>query len=379
MAHRTPRLLAAVVLAVALLAGCAPDGATVARLEAKAERAKSLIVARAEVGEDVAPIVARMHRAKAHFDRGEVAEGEAILDSVIAALERREPVSAPDAAAGGPVDTAFGAPRRVTIAGYDEALGAMEPFITRDGRYLVFNSQPRDGVPPDLHYAERVDELTFRYRGPVRGANSPSVDGAPSLDANGQLYFVSPRDYAARLATLHTARFVDGGVSGLRLVAGDVAPGRPGMLNMDAEISADGRTLYYCINEWNVRHNIPKTSDLRVAHLTADGFVTAPDSREIFAAINSDALEYAPALSADERELYFTRARFAFANGELVGAASQIMVATRATTAGPFGTPRRIASISGFVEGPTIAPDGRRLYYHRRDGDRFRLYLVARP
>jgi len=31
----------------------------------------------------------------------------------------------------------FGAPQRVTIRGYDGH--AMEPFLTRDGRYLMFN------------------------------------------------------------------------------------------------------------------------------------------------------------------------------------------------------------------------------------------------
>ena len=34
--------------------------------------------------------------------------------------------------------TAFGNPQRVTIQGYNDH--AMEPFITRDGRYLFFNN-----------------------------------------------------------------------------------------------------------------------------------------------------------------------------------------------------------------------------------------------
>lgn len=33
---------------------------------------------------------------------------------------------------------------------------------------------------------------------------------------------------------------------------------------------------------------------------------------------------------------------------------------------------------SDFVEGPAISPDDRALYYHKREGDKFRLYRVTR-
>jgi len=280
--------------------------------------------------------------------------------------------------AGGSGTGAFGPPQRVKILGFDESLGAMEPFLGRDGRILLFNSQHRGRTPPDLYWAERIDDRTFRFRGAIRGANSAAVDGAPSMDRNGRLYFISPRAYGAKLATIHTARFDGGAVSGLRLVDGDVAPGRPGWPNMDAEISADGRTLYYCVNEWNTRANLPKTSDLLVAHLAASGFETPGNAADIFRAVNSGDLEYAPALAADERELFFTRARFDFEGDRLVLARTVIMVATRTSAADPFGPPVRIASITGFVEGPTISPDGQRLYYHKRDGERFHLYMVER-
>ncbi len=367
-------LLTIVLAAVLAVAACRPDPAVVERLEGKRDHIQAMLVQRIEAGEDVSGYVARMKQAGAYFDKGEVAEGEAIMDAVIAELEANK-----GAAPGGSKDTGpFGPPRRVTIVGFDESLGAMEPFLSRDGRILLFNSQHRGGTPPDLYWAERIDDVTFRFRGAVRGANSGAVDGAPSMDRDGRLYFISPREYARLLATIHTARFEDGAISGLRLVDGDVAPGRPGWLNMDAEISADGQTLYYCVNEWNTRANLPKTSDLRVARLTANGFVTAAESADIFRAVNSGDLEYAPALSADERDLFITRARFEFEGDRLVLARTEIMMATRASAAAPFGRPVRIAAIAGFVEGPTVSPDGRRLYYHRRDGDRFHLYMVER-
>jgi hypothetical protein len=62
----------------------------------------------------------------------------------------------------------------------------MEPYLTRDGRYLLFNSSNAPGVDTDLHVARVVDELTFAYQGPIRGANSPVLDGVPTLDDRGE-------------------------------------------------------------------------------------------------------------------------------------------------------------------------------------------------
>ena len=367
------RLSMLLALTIPLLAGCKDDKATIERLEAKRDHVKAMLVERASAGEDISSYVARMEQAGAHFKRGEVPQGEAIMDTVARDLEARRGNTGGDAK-----DSEFGSPRRVKIEGYDEAQGAMEPFISRDGRFLLFNSQHRGGTPPDLHYAERVDDLTFRYRGPVKGANSDTVDGAPSMDRSNRLYFISPRDYAKRLATIYSARFNGGAIDPPRLIEGDVAPGKPGMLNMDAEISADGKTLYYCVNEWNTEHNLPRTSDIQVARLSGGQFETFADSAAIFHAVNSEDLEYAPALSADERELFFTRASFTFSGGKLSLAQTGIMVASRNAAGEPFGKPRRITSITGFVEGPTITPDGNKVYYHRRDGDRFHLYVVTR-
>ena len=367
------RLSMLMALTILLLTGCKSDKATVERLEAKRAHVKAMLIKRTSAGEDISPYLERMKQAGIHFKRGEVSQGEAIMDAVARDLEAGRENMARAAQ-----DSEFGSPRRVTIEGYDETQGAMEPFISRDGRLLLFNSQSREGTPPDLHYAKRVDDLTFLYRGRIRGANSDTVDGAPSMDRNNRLYFISPRDYGKRLATIHSARFNDGAIDPPRLIEGDVSPGKPGMLNMDAEISADGRTLYYCVNEWDTEHNLPRTSDIHVARLSGGRFETLPNSAAIFRAVNSEDLEYAPALSADEREIFFTRALFTFSGGKLSLAQTSIMVARRDTTAEPFGKPRPITSITGFVEGPTITPNGRNVYFHRRDGDRFHLYMIAR-
>lgn len=50
----------------------------------------------------------------------------------------------------------------VAIAGYDGI--AMEPFVSRDGRFLLFNNSNDPGTDTDLHFARRVD-LPARARG----------------------------------------------------------------------------------------------------------------------------------------------------------------------------------------------------------------------
>jgi hypothetical protein len=66
-----------------------------------------------------------------------------------------------------PASSTFRSPQRVTIEGYDD--DAMEPFVTRDGKYLFFNNLNEPRVDTNLHWTERVDDLHFKYRGEIRG------------------------------------------------------------------------------------------------------------------------------------------------------------------------------------------------------------------
>ena len=52
---------------------------------------------------------------------------------------------------------------------------------------------------------------------------------------------------------------------------------------------------------------VPKLADLFVARRVDDRFERLADSNRIFANINTPALEYAPAISRDGLELFFTR------------------------------------------------------------------------
>ncbi len=258
-------------------------------------------------------------------------------------------------------------PQRVTIEGYRG--DAMEPFLSRDGRYLLFNNLNHPSVNTNLHFAERIDDTTFRYRGELQGVNTPALEGVATMDRNGLLYFVSLRSYEATLSTIYRGKFSDGVVSDVQLVSG-LSLKQTRMLNFDVDVAPDGDTLYFVDGRFGFLG--PKTADIVIAKRTGDGFVREPESAVTLAAINTPALEYAPCISADGRLLLFTRMRAGF------GAKASIFMARRARIDTPFGPPQRLIALDGHVEGPALSADQRHLYYHKQMGDRFVIFMASR-
>src|SRR5262247_3034051 len=261
--------------------------------------------------------------------------------------------------------TTFGAPERVTIRGYGDH--AMEPFITRDGRYLFFNNSNDPSANTNLRYAERVNDLTFEYKGEVAGVNTQSLEGVPTMDKDGAFYFVSTRSYKETLSTIYEGRFSGGAVTGVKIVEG-VSKKSPGSVNFDVEVSADGQTLYFVDGVFSGRP-IPDKADIAIAVRDGAGFRRLTGSAELLKTINTDALEYAACISSDELELFFTRAG---KNGPVIYRSS------RKNVGQAFDPPERIAAIKGFVEAPTLSPNGLSLYYHMKDGELFVIYRVTR-
>ena len=119
---------------------------------------------------------------------------------------------------------------------------------------------------------------------------------------------------------------------------------------------------------------VPDAADIFIARRIGEGFERLPASDAIMANINTHALEYAPATSADELELFFTRLTHRELYSDL-----RIMHATRESRDEPFGEPLPIEAITGFVEAPTVGADGNSLYYHQKVDGRYRLFRVTRP
>lgn len=264
---------------------------------------------------------------------------------------------------------AFHTPEDVEITGYSGDV--MEPFLTRDGRYLLFNNRNTPPVNTNLRWAGRVNDLKFSDRGEIQGVNTDALEGVPSLDKDGNLYFVSTRSYPQSLSTIYRARFRDGVADPAQLVEG-VSRLKPGWVNFDAEISADGNTLYFVDGFFGAGNN-PQSATLVAAVRSKDGFRRLEESAGIFAHVNGEGLQYAPDISADELELFFTRVKKIEASAE-----PAIFRSARKKVDEPFSVPERVSAIQGFAEAPTLSPDGRSLYYHARVGGQFRLRRVRR-
>ena len=286
------------------------------------------------------------------------------------ALVLRTPAQAEDA--GDPSAEAKAASftnlQAVTITGNQQ--DAMEPFLTRDGKMLFFNNSNAPTVNTNLFWATKVDDLTFQLQGEIGGVNGPALDAVASMDLSNNFYFVSTRSYDTTLSTIYSGNYSKGSVSGAAIVAG-FSPTRRGLVDFDQEISADGKTLYFTEGLFT-GGSVPASSEMLIARRSENGFMRDLQSREILRTINSAGrLNYAACTSADELEMFFTR---------LKGKEPAILIASRTSTAKPFGAAEPILGISGFVEAPTISPDGRSLYFHRRNPDGvFSIYRVTRP
>lgn len=269
-----------------------------------------------------------------------------------------------------PTYVAFSNVTPVTLSGYTG--DAMEPFISRDGRYLFFNNRNDPATDTELYYASRIDDRSFTFLGPVPGANSPQLDGVPSLDGNGNFYFVSTRSYTTTLSTLYAARFAVTGVTGVALVDG-VSRLRGGAVNFDAEISPDGTTLWFADGDYGAQGDL-RAAKLAYATRAGTAFARDAGSDAVLATVNAGGLNYAPAISADGRELFFTRWA-----STTDGSTPVIYRAARATASAPFGTPEVVSAASGFVEAPSLSGDGRTLYFHRLVNGAYTIYCAQRP
>jgi hypothetical protein len=260
-----------------------------------------------------------------------------------------------------------GAVREVAIDGYTGIV--MEPFVSRDGRFLLFNNSNDPRNDTDLFYARRVDDFHWTYVGPIGGVNTPALEGTPTMDRDQRLFFVSTRSYARTSCTIHTARFDDGRASDVQLVD-SICRHEPGIVNFDVDIDASGTLMTFVDSRFG-RNGQPQDAVLVMARRDGARFVRDADSARLLAPVNGPGLQYAPCLSADHLTLWFTRV------GSVSGADSpQIWRARRSVETVPFDAPVRFEGLGDFVEAPALSPDEKLLYFHRRTASGFRLFVA---
>jgi len=349
------------------------------RLQGKAAEAQAGVRSLAKEGRDPSAVLAILQQVKPALDAGDPQEAEALLDRALQMLSEAampaEQSPLPVYTANEPESQLYLNPEPVSIEGYDGS--TMEPFISPDGHYLFFNNENDPHVNTNLHFAVRTGRLSFHYLGELPGVNSPVLDAAASLDTSGHFYFTTVRDYDRTMNSIYTGDFDGKAVRNLHPVSGDISPRTPGTINMDVSISPDGETLY--ISRAVIFPGAPvKKSELMVARQKDGVFRMDSDSAKIMKNINTGALQYAPAISADGLELYFTRASQLMAGADAPGARLRIMVAARTSVIEPFDPPRALTALNGFVEAPTVPLDGKEMFFHKKVGRKFVLFRAER-
>lgn len=290
---------------------------------------------------------------------------------------------------------AFQNPRAVTVQGYSGDL--MEPAISRDGKTLFFNNLNAEKLPSgasnetNLHYATRIDDITFDYIGEVNGANIDTLpdqnelEGVASSDKNNRFYYIYTGDYFDTngpnyLRSIFYGDFSNGGFSGIQSIP-NLKTNRPteenpmpGELNFDVEIHYNGEELYFVEGIFS-GSSFPDEGNIGLATKVNGVFTVHPDSENLFANINSNALEYAPSISTNSLEFYFTRATGSVETGVDFG----VYVAIRNLVSEAWDNAERIDVITGEItEAPSISFDGKLLYYHQKVTGLYQVYVVER-
>lgn len=264
----------------------------------------------------------------------------------------------------------FEEPREVNVKGYQGIL--MEPFLSRDGKILLFNNSNNPAENTNIHWATKIDDLTFQYQGEVAGINTQHLEGVPTLDKNNQLFFVSNRNYGETFSTIFQGNFNAGKVENISLVKG-ISKEKLLLINFDVEVSEDGETLYLVDSQFSPQI-VPQTGDVFIAKRVGERFERVKNSGEIFKNINTKAIEYAVAISADELEIYFTRLNPPITPTSI----PEIFYATRNDKESSFDFPRKVPNINGFVEAATISPDNKLIYFHKKSGEKISLFCLRK-
>ena len=184
-------------------------------------------------------------------------------------------------------DIAFTNEELITIQGYTG--NAMEVDISFDGQVLMFNDRVK--VPPtdkSLHWASRIDDTNFTYEGLVSELNTAGVDGTPSFDAQGTLYYTSTGDYFTNgFKSIYRATLDNNGVY-QKVLLENLYQGEVNWISLDPDVSSNGQFLFYSLMLTSPTPP-PAAMDIRGAIPDGQGGFVEMD-QSIFVNINTDVL-----------------------------------------------------------------------------------------
>lgn len=269
----------------------------------------------------------------------------------------------------------FGTEIPVTITGL--TFDAMEPSISPDGNTIFFNSL-NDGITTSLYYATKVNDSTFTFIGELAGANettSPRMDAVASSDSANNFFWNSLRNFPTSFDNYFHGKYNGTDVTDIGRLHGTFYIYSLGWLVMDASINYDGTLFYYCNAFFNTDYSscsgLPCEAKLGVAQKENDStFNKLSNSDLLFQNINDvDYLVYAPAISKDGLQIYFTRILISSP------VQSEICVAVRNSSTDPFSIPSVIYASNLAPEAPTLTTDQTKMYYHKKVSGQYRLFL----
>lgn len=370
LTQSTATQLAIILLSFIFLAGFTVSPQAVRQ---KAELAITKLKVAIAEGHDVSSIVPKMKQVKVLGQGGKLDAANRLLDQILRDFvvlsgkkTRRKSRSR--------ISDTLGSSDLISIVGFNK--DAMEPFVSRDGRYLFFNDFTESNPHKDIHWAIRLNARIFQYRGRVKNVNSNQVDGVPSMDIHGNFYFISTKKYNwfSGFNTVYSGKFdpKTGAVNNIKPHP-ELSLGKAGWVNMDVEISADGQTLYSTQSYFPNGAKSPTKSYFFYAKKLGRKFVLQKKSNQIFrrinkdGGINGDGIVYAASISKDQRMLFFTKASISSSGTPVF----RSYITKRCHQNAAFGDPLVIRAITGFSEAPTISADEQKLYYHKQ------LALVA--
>lgn len=270
----------------------------------------------------------------------------------------------------------FGNEKAVTINGL--TFDAMEPTISPDGNALFFNSL-NDGITTSLYYAAKVNDTVFNFIGAVPVVNqtvTPRLDAVATLDTANNFYWITTRDYPANIENVMRIKFLSSGYTNFGRLHGDFYINSPGYLIMDLTTNYTGNEIIYCNAYFNsCLGGAPCKSSMGIAQKINDStFNKTPSSTSIMANINDTVnyIVYAPCISKDGLEFYYTR----LLKG---GTQTEIMSSVRTSTTLLFSMPTVLVTAPSILpEGPTLTTDKSKLYYHKKIGSTFKIFLLNR-
>lgn len=179
-----------------------------------------------------------------------------------------------------------------------------DPFVTPDGRSLIFSSnRPGNlGQYPlnDLWVVHRQADGSWGQPVNLGGnVNSPSNELYASADLSGNLYFASDREQG-HWDIYRSRRRANGSYAPAEKL--NRALNHPGRWEFNPEISPDGRTLL--LGSFGSHDTIGKNADIWVSRLEGGMWGTPIN---LGTCVNSTAPEFNPTVLWDRGELYFVR------------------------------------------------------------------------